>query len=70
VRRADVQLVGRMSVSVMHHFLSTTIADNRLAQNAHWDERLLGESLLELKELDRDFDLSIRGYTAARRGVP
>ncbi len=39
------------------------IADNRLAQNAHWDERLLGESLLELKELDRDFDLSITGFS-------
>jgi hypothetical protein len=26
------------------------IADNRLAQHAHWDERLLGESFLELKE--------------------
>src|ERR1035441_4729125 len=39
------------------------IADNRLAQNAHWDERLLGESLLELKELDRDFDLSITGIS-------
>jgi len=39
------------------------IADNRLAQNAHWDERLLGESLVELKELDRDFDLSITGFS-------
>src|SRR5262249_3489819 len=39
------------------------IADNRLAQNAHWDERLLGESLLELRELDRDFDLSITGFS-------
>src|SRR5437868_7407143 len=28
------------------------IADNRLAEHAHWDERLLGESFLELKELD------------------
>ena len=39
------------------------ITDNRLAQNAHWDERLLGESFLELKELDRDFDLSITGFS-------
>ena len=39
------------------------IADNRLAQNAHWDERLLGENLLELKDLDRDFDLSITGFS-------
>jgi DNA modification methylase len=39
------------------------IADNKMAQNAHWDERLLGESLLELKELDRDFDLSVTGFS-------
>jgi DNA modification methylase len=39
------------------------IADNRLAQHAHWDERLLGESFLELKELDLDFDLSITGFS-------
>jgi DNA modification methylase len=39
------------------------IADNRLAQHAHWDERLLGESFLELKELDVDFDLSVTGFS-------
>ncbi len=39
------------------------IADNKLAQNSHWDERLLGESFLELKELDIDFDLSITGFS-------
>jgi DNA modification methylase len=39
------------------------IADNRLAQHAHWDERLLGENLLELKELDIEFDLSITGFS-------
>jgi DNA modification methylase len=39
------------------------ITDNKLAQNAHWDERLLGESFLELKELDLDFDLSITGFS-------
>jgi DNA modification methylase len=39
------------------------IADNRLAQHAHWDERLLGEGFLELKELDVDFDLSITGFS-------
>jgi hypothetical protein len=34
-----------------------------LAQNAHWDERLLGESFLELKELDLELDLTITGFT-------
>ena len=38
------------------------IADNRLAQHAHWDERLLGEDFLELNKLDPDFDLSITGF--------
>jgi DNA modification methylase len=39
------------------------LADNRLAQHAHWDERLLSESFLELKELDVEFDLSITGFS-------
>src|SRR6202035_2846493 len=39
------------------------IADNKLALNAHWDERLLGESFLELKGLDVEFDLSITGFS-------
>ena len=39
------------------------LADNRLAQHAHWDERLLGESFLELKEIEADFDLSITGFS-------
>jgi DNA modification methylase len=39
------------------------IADNKLAQNAHWDERLLAENFLELQELDLDFELSITGFT-------
>jgi DNA modification methylase len=39
------------------------LADNKLGQASHWDERLLAESLLELKELDRDFDLSITGFS-------
>jgi hypothetical protein len=38
------------------------IADNKLALNAHWDERLLGESLLEIRELDLELDLSLTGF--------
>lgn len=38
------------------------IADNKLAHNSHWDERLLGESFHELNELELDFDLSITGF--------
>lgn len=40
------------------------LADNKLAQNAHWDERLLGEAFVELKALDIDFDLEITGFDA------
>jgi DNA modification methylase len=39
------------------------IADNRLAQHAHWDEDLLAESFLELQEADVEFDLSITGFS-------
>jgi DNA modification methylase len=61
-------LMPRIPVVEIRHLLpaqlkALRIADNKLAQNAHWDERLLGESLLELKELDRDFDLSITGFS-------
>src|SRR5260370_36183646 len=38
------------------------IADNKLAQNAHWDERLLGENFLEIKELDLEFDFNLTGF--------
>ena len=38
------------------------IADNKLALNAHWDERLLGENFLEIKELDLEFDLKLTGF--------
>jgi DNA modification methylase len=38
------------------------IADNRLTEIAEWDERLLGEQLRELSELDLDFSLDITGF--------
>ncbi|MCB2014671.1 MAG: DNA methyltransferase [Sphingobium sp.] len=38
------------------------IADNRLAENAGWDETLLGIEFAYLSELDLDFDLSITGF--------
>ncbi|WP_439374576.1 site-specific DNA-methyltransferase [Bradyrhizobium sp. DASA03120] len=59
--------MSRVPVVEIRHLSATQlkalrIADNRLAQHAHWDERLLGENFLELKELDLDFDLSITGF--------
>ncbi len=40
------------------------IADNKLALNAHWDERLLGEEFVALQELDLDFEIEITGFSA------
>src|SRR6185437_2645359 len=38
------------------------IADNRLTETARWDERLLGELLKILCELELDFDLETIGF--------
>lgn len=38
------------------------IADNRLTENATWDEKLLGEQLKILSELDLTFDLEVTGF--------
>lgn len=38
------------------------IADNRLAEHATWDDRLLGEQLKALSEVDLDFSLEITGF--------
>jgi DNA modification methylase len=38
------------------------IADNRLTENSSWDERMLGEQLKVLSELNLDFDLEAIGF--------
>jgi DNA modification methylase len=38
------------------------IADNRLTENAVWDERLLGEQFKALSILELDFDIDISGF--------
>jgi DNA modification methylase len=45
------------------------IADNRLTENASWDERLLGEQLKVLSELELDFDLEVTGFEMAEIDV-
>jgi DNA modification methylase len=45
------------------------IADNRLTENSSWDERLLGEQLKVLSELELDFDLEITGFEMAEIDV-
>jgi len=38
------------------------IADNRLIEIASWDDRLLGEQLRELSELNLNFSLELTGF--------
>src|SRR6516162_11854398 len=39
-----------------------TIADNKLAENATWDDRLLAEQLRDLSLSDLDFDVEVTGF--------
>jgi hypothetical protein len=41
------------------------IADNRLTEIASWDDRLLGEQLRELSELNLEFSLEVTGFEMA-----
>jgi len=41
------------------------IADNRLTENFSWDQRLLGEQLKVLSELELDFDLEVIDFETA-----
>jgi len=38
------------------------IADNKLTENAQWDDVLLAEHFIELSALDLEFDLDITGF--------
>ena len=38
------------------------LADNRLAEIATWDDRLLAQQLRELSLLDLDFSLEVTGF--------
>jgi DNA modification methylase len=52
-------LVDHLSESQRRAFM---IADNRLAEQASWDEKLLGEHFKELCDLELDFDLDTTGF--------
>src|SRR6185437_13000608 len=51
--------LGHLTESQRMAFL---IADNRLTENSTWDERMLGEQLKILSELELDFDLEAIGF--------
>jgi DNA modification methylase len=63
-KRLGFQEVPTISI---HHLSESQrrafmIADNRLAEQASWDERLLAEQFKELCEVDLDFDLEATGF--------
>ena len=45
-----------------HQVRAFTIADNRLTENAEWDDQLLGEQLKILSEAELDFSLEATGF--------
>ena len=45
-----------------HQARAFVIADNRLTENAEWDNRLLGEQLKILSEAEIDFSLEVTGF--------
>jgi DNA modification methylase len=59
--------MDKVPVIELHHLSKAQlkalrIADNKLALNASWDEHLLAESFLEIKQLDVDLDLGLTGF--------
>jgi hypothetical protein len=45
-----------------HQIKAFRIADNKLAMNSQWDEKLLGEQLKFLSEVELEFDLETVGF--------
>ncbi len=58
--------LGHLTESQYAAFL---IADNALTLNSAWDERLLGEQLKVLSEMELDFDLEVTGFEIAEIDV-
>jgi DNA modification methylase len=63
-KRLGFQEVPTISI---HHLSESQqrafmIADNRLAEQASWDEKLLAEQLKELCDVELDFDLEATGF--------
>jgi ParB-like chromosome segregation protein Spo0J len=44
------------------------LAHNKLAEQARWDPKLLGQIFIELGAIDLDFDLDATGFAAAEIG--
>jgi len=46
-----------------HQARAIALADNRLVERSTWDDKLLGEILLELSDIDLDFSLDATGFS-------
>lgn len=68
-RLAAAKLIGMGQVPTLRladmseaEIRAYVIADNKLAENAGWDKRLLGLELQYLSEIDIDLDMTITGF--------
>ena len=59
----DVVPVIRLEHLTDEQLKAFQIADNRLCERSIWDDRLLGETLKELSELNLDFSIEATGFT-------
>jgi hypothetical protein len=71
-RLEAAKLLGLEAVPVIclthlteHQKRALAIADNKLPENAGWDEELLAQELKILSEVEVDFDLTITGFSQA-----
>jgi ParB-like chromosome segregation protein Spo0J len=62
MREVPAISLGHLSEAQAEAFL---IADNRLTENAEWDDKLLAESFKQLAELDLNFSLETTGFEMA-----
>jgi DNA modification methylase len=61
LRMAQVPVI-RLEHMSAHQIRAFMIADNRLAENGDWDDRLLGEQFKILSEAEIDFTLEVTGF--------
>jgi DNA modification methylase len=63
-RRLGLKAVPVIKLSHLSEpqYAAFLIADNRLTENSTWDDRLLGEQLKVLSEMELTFDLEVIGY--------
>jgi len=71
-RLAAAKLIGQREVPTVRladmsegEIRAYVIADNKLAENAGWDKRLLGLELQYLSQLEIDLDVTITGFEGA-----